>query len=369
MSAIALKDAAPVEAGSVTVPPDAGGVTVPATPAVDAAISGAAPCVGGARDIVVSGVDRAGYPPYAISGCALLYVARDGSLRLRDLTSGAEEQIAAAADAPSRPSLAGPAAEPARVVTWESGAMQAVRVRFAGESTLVRGAYHHTGQPRAASDTVVLSGWVDSDPGGDSDVLLYAPESKALTVVGGGPGQQLFADVSDSHVVYSDFSEDSDGRFDDNGADLADLVLVDRKTGARLVHPRGGKQAFPLLTRRGSIVYLDWASSHPEPKLSAYAIAVWRASGGADDLQLATVQTLPPYVRPSVWGDSVEWVERPASGDERLMRVALQGGQPAQVVFSMPGTQLFATASSAEGTLMAATTSTEPDPRLRSVAR
>ena len=37
-----------------------------------------------------------GFPPYAADGCSLAYIAVDGSLRVRDLATGAEETVAAA---------------------------------------------------------------------------------------------------------------------------------------------------------------------------------------------------------------------------------------------------------------------------------
>jgi hypothetical protein len=84
--------------------------------------------------------------------------------------------------------------------------------------------------------------------------------------------------------------------------------------------------------------------------------------------QLAQVETQPPYVRPSVFGATVEWVERPFDAAERLMRVDMQGVNP-RTAFSMPGVQLYATASSARATLLAVQAPDQLTPRLRTVPR
>jgi hypothetical protein len=294
-------------------------------------------------------------------------VASDASLRLRSLVSGAEMQIASADQRPVRPSLAGPDDDPTRVLAWESELTHSVQVRFAGNTREVRGAYARSGQPRATADAVVLTGFVTADPQSDADILLYDPSSQSLRVVGGGPGQQLFADVSATRVAYTDFAEDPDQRFDDDGHDLADVVLVERATDEHRKLELAGKQAFPLFGGDGSLVYLHWQVDHPEPKLSAYTIMAWNMAADRQR-QLAIVETQPPYVRPSVYGSTVEWVERPYNADERLMRVDMQRVEP-QAVFSMPGMQLFATASSARATLLATQSLDQISPRLRAIPR
>jgi hypothetical protein len=332
-----------------------------------AAADGGATCQIAVEDLVVTGADRAGYPPYAASDCALLYIASDGALRLRPSGSGSESVIAEAAEQPARPSLAGPTDDPARVIAWESLRDRVVRVRFDGTIRDVLGSYHHSGQPRATYDAVVLTAYRAADPQSDADVLLYEPASQALTAVGTGSGQQLFADVSATQVVYSDFAEDPDQSFDDDGRDLADLVIVDRKTLARLSLELEGKQAFPLFSDAGQVVYLSWALSHPEPKLSAYSIMHWDPSLGTRAM-LANVETQPPYVRPSVYGSTVEWVERPYGQDERLLRAQLQGNPPS-VAFTQAGTQLYATASNRNATFMAVQTGTQSTPVLLAIPR
>ena len=306
-------------------------------------------------------------PPYAASGCNVLYVAADGALRMRSLATGTEAVIAEAAEQPARPTLAGPPDDPTRVMAWESGRTSSVQVRFAGTTREVRGSYARNAQPRASSDAVVLSGFRSLEPRSDADVLLYEPLSRSLSVVGGGPGQQLFADVSATQVAYSDFSEDPDGAFDDDGRDLADLVLVERTSGAKHKLELAGKQAFPLFGAGDTLVYLHWQVDHPEPKLAAYAIMAGEMRSDRSR-QLAQVETQPPYVRPSVYGATVEWVERPFGSDQRVMRVDMQRSQPASV-FSMPGAELYATASSPHATLLAVRAPSQTSPRLRAIAR
>jgi len=335
--------------------------------ATDGGITPGLACTIGVDSLLVAGVERAGYPPYAANDCALLYVASDGALWLREPGALSERVIADATERPARPSLAGPPNDPARLMAWESLRDQVVRVRFEGTTRSVLGNYHHSGQPRATSDAIALTAWSAADPHSDADILLYEPVSQGLTTISMDPGQQLFADVSPTQVVYSDFAEDPDQRFDDDGQDLANLVLVDRATHARQTLELTGKQAFPLFSDAGRIVYLSWALGHPEPKLSAYAIMSWDATSGARAL-LAQIETQPPYVRPSVYGSTVEWVERPFGADERLMRVQLQAAEP-RVAFAMPGVHLYATASSRSATWLAASSATQSAPVLMAIPR
>ena len=338
-----------------------------AAPAAGSSAPAPAVCKRQIEDLGVARADRAGYPPYAASGCSLLYVASDGALHLRSLASDEDTVIAAAAELPARPTLAGPAEDPARILAWESERDGCVQVRFGGETRAIRGDYARSAQPRATADAVVLTGFRTQEPTSDADVLLYDPTTQNLRVVGGGPGQQLFPDVSATQVAYSDFAEDADQRFDDDGRDLADVVLVERATLERRTLAAPGKQAFPLFGGDGSIVYLHWEVGHPEPKLAAYAIMAWQARS-AQRVMLAKVETQAPYVRPSVYGNTVEWVERPFSGDERVMRLDMQSAVPRNA-FSMPGVQLYATASSPNATLVATLAANQTVPVLRAIAR
>lgn len=348
---------------------EAGAGGEPAAPSSRAGGS-AAPAEDCKREIADLGVaraDRAGYPPYAGSGCSLLYVASDGALHLRSLASGEDAIVAPAAEQPTRPTLAGPDGDPTRVMAWESERDGCVHVKFGGETRAVRGEYARSAQPRATADAVVLTGFRTQAPTSDADVLLYEPMTQTLTVVGGGAGQQLFPDVSATQVAYSDFAEDADQRFDDDGRDLADVVLVERATLERRTLAAPGKQAFPLFGGDDSLVYLHWELGHPEPKLAAYAIMAWQARS-AQRVMLAQVETQAPYVRPSVYGSTVEWVERPFNSDERVMRVDMRHAVP-RSAFSLPGAQLYATASSPNATFVATLTANQTVPVLRAIAR
>jgi hypothetical protein len=363
------------DAGSTTRQPDAmapDAVTPDAvTPDDDAATlapSEPAVCPRMPDDIAVWVGDPAGYPSYALAGCQLLYVAADGGLHLRDLRQTVDTLIASPNDMPLRPSFAGSAADPTRVLVWESGVQRAVQLRVAGERHSLRGDYEHTTQPRATSGAVVFSGFRAAASTSDSDIVLYTIETASFSVVGGGPGQQLFADVSATQVAYSDFSEDPDGRFDDNGNDLADVVIVERASLAARHLTAAGKQAFPLLTEDGGLVYLDWALSHPEPKLSAYQIVAWDAQSQSAHM-LADVATQPPFIRPSTFGNTVEWLERPYNSAARLLRVQRTGTASAALAWSMPNADPLAHISTPTSTLMAVRGLDAAGPRLLNVPR
>src|SRR5436305_11953808 len=56
----------------------------------------------GATGVQVSDKGLYGYPPYAADGCSLVYVAKSGELRLRDLASGRETVLDDASQSPRR---------------------------------------------------------------------------------------------------------------------------------------------------------------------------------------------------------------------------------------------------------------------------
>jgi hypothetical protein len=101
---------------SLDAAPDVPDVTVdsaadaPADTGVDAGSS----CLTHAAGVSVAETDLDGYPPYAVDGCAMAYVSTAGNLMLRDLTSGTEQSVAPAAEAPRRPTLSG------GVLAWEA---------------------------------------------------------------------------------------------------------------------------------------------------------------------------------------------------------------------------------------------------------
>src|SRR5262249_37169100 len=75
----------------------------------DGAMTGfGATSVKGIAIATVSGynlLDPLGYAPYASEGCTLVYIASDGSLRLRNLESASEETIAPSTEQPRRPTI------------------------------------------------------------------------------------------------------------------------------------------------------------------------------------------------------------------------------------------------------------------------
>lgn len=175
-----------------------------------------------------------------------------------------------------------------------------MRVRSGGATTTSAGAFDHAGEPRAAADAIVFTVWLEADPLGDTDVLLYDPAAGRLVPIATGPGQQRFADVSETHVAYTDFAEDPDGRFDDDGSDAADVVAVDRATGEERRREKEGKQAFPMLAGGGRLGFLDWGLVHPELKRSAYDVVIGPLDGpSSSDEVLAKVVTKGPCVRPA----------------------------------------------------------------------
>ncbi|MDP9002727.1 MAG: hypothetical protein M3O46_21775, partial [Myxococcota bacterium] len=267
-----------------------------------------------------SAFDPLGYAPYAIDECTLAYLRvtgtgqSSGELRLRLLASGSETLLAAASDQPGRPSIAG------SLVAWEAvvAAKRVVRVSHAGQITTLAGPFDHAGEPHCTSDAVVFTAWLSPDDTGDTDVYVYLPVSGQVVAIATGPGQQRFADISSSFVAVTDFSEDPTGAFSPTTHRNADVVVYDRKTLTRTVRHLPGKQAFPMLGATSSIGYLDWGAVNPEPKFSAYTIRAGAISSdpttdrnvkGAGQVTVYT-----PYVRPSVLGDWIEWVDESSGG-------------------------------------------------------
>src|SRR5581483_4582161 len=143
-------------------------------------------------------LDPLGYPPYAVEGCALVYVASDGTLVLRDLAANVATNIAPAGEKPRRPSIAG------GMVAWEAtvNGTSVVRWRDAtGKVDTIAGSFTSAGEPRAAKDAIVFTAWLSGDPKGDTDVLLFATSMKTITPVGTGPAQQRFPDIDGTRVA------------------------------------------------------------------------------------------------------------------------------------------------------------------------
>ncbi len=303
-----------------------------------------------------------GYPPYAIDGCRLAYVARgatamaSGELRLRDLATGKERVLAPASVEPRRPSIAG------GYIVWEQtiSGKSALRVEGPGGALTIEGSFDHASEPRAAEDGIVFTAWLGPGDDADTDVLLFDPASGTLTPLGAGQGQQRFADISKTHVAWADFVEDPDGTFDEDEADIADVVVFDRATKAATTRKRPGKQAFPMLGAQGKIATLDWNLVHPEPKLSAYELRIGEIDAPVEaDVLVEQVSTLQPYVRPVARGALLEWVAWP-EGQAALFRRQADLSAPALKLPGLDGMSLFAPTASAAITLVGARKSGGP---------
>jgi hypothetical protein len=300
-----------------------------------------------------------GYPPYAIDGCLLAYVkpapdgGTSGDLVLRDLGSGTEMTLAPASEAPRRPAIAGD------LVAWEATVAGKASVRVRGPSGVVTvaGAYDHAGEPRVAADSVVLTGWLGPMDNADTDVFLYTPSSGAVEVVATGLGQQRFADVSTTHVAWSDFSEGPSGVFNINGGDAANIVVLDRSAQTTIVRAKPGKQAFPMLGADGKVAYLDWGdiAIPPEPKFSEYDLRLGDVAGTlANDVLVEHIIAQAPYLRPVARGAYLEWVETP--GQTLLRQQPVDLSTPPQTVMTFSASTVFGPSASLAITLVGATT-------------
>jgi hypothetical protein len=297
-----------------------------------------------------------GYPPHAVHGCMLLYVAPPapgqtrGELILRDLRDASEVVLAGADEAPRRPAIAD------GLAAWEATSPSGARVVRArvGDAAPVElsGDFAHAGEPRVASDAVVFTVWRSADELGDTDVMSWSAITGALTEVAAGPGQQRFADVSDDHVAWTDFSEDPDGAFDDDGADLSDVVVEHRDTGERTMRARPGKQAFAFLDGSGKLGFLDWGFVHPEPKFSEYEIFTGDVGAPEQDALAAHVITNAPYLRPVAQGGVVEWIDVPEDEALTLWRRPMDLSDAAVAVEGIGG-EIYAPVASVHFTVVA----------------
>jgi hypothetical protein len=282
-----------------------------------------------------------GYPPYAIDGCRLVYVAASadgtgtsGDLVLRDLATGKEQTLAAAAEAPRRPSIAG------AWITWEATIEGAPGVRVRGESgeaVTLKGAFDHAGEPRAAADAVAFTGWLGPDDTDDTDIFLYRPATQELTSVRPTPKQQRFPDISATHLAWADFTGDLDGYYTDfsSQAHEADVVLFERATHFATTRHAPGKQAFPILGAMGKVAYLDWVDVQPEPKLDAYTLRIGDLGAPIEgDAVVAQISATLLHVRPVARGPLLEWV---ASIDGAPVQLQRQRADLALPAVTLPG--------------------------------
>ncbi|MFO0757581.1 MAG: hypothetical protein U0359_13880 [Byssovorax sp.] len=340
------------------------GSSEPSPPGEDAGPSrcdaGSAQGIEVAPTDVYGGIPYAlGYPPYAIDGCTLVYVARatgggSGELRARDLATGSERVVAPAGDEPRRPAVAGD------LIVWEAtiSGKSAIRFEASGAAGTITGSFDHASEPRAAAGAVAFTAWLGPKTTDDTDVLLFDVAAGALTPLGAGPGQQRFPDISTTHVVWSDFSEDPDATFDENDVDQADLVLYDRASGKSETRKRPGKQAFATLGAPGKIAYLDWNLVHPEPKFSAYELRIGDVGAPVEtDALVEHVDTLEPYVRPVARGKLLEWVAWP-NGQAGLYRRAVDLATPAVRLPGLDGISLTSPTASEAITLIGTRTGT-----------
>jgi hypothetical protein len=332
-----------------------------AAPPIDAEPDGEAKCGPASVTGIVSGPgigpgkwDPLGYPPYALDGCTLVYVTpvdgARGELRVRDLATGVEELLAPSADAPSRPAVSG------STIAWEvtvAGKSQ-VRVRQTGTVRTIEGPFDHAGEPRAARGAVVFTAWLGPNDTDDTDVFVYDAEAKTATPLATGRGQQRFADISDTHVAITDFAEDPNGRFDEMMS-IADISVFERATGRRIDRSLPGKQAFPMLGTNGRVGYLEWRLIHPEPKFSEFFIKSGLIDGSPDvDRNIKgadVVKTDPAYVRPSVHGSEVDFIDT-TSGSPQLFRATLDDASAPALVRDAPAGSLVGPVAAASMTLV-----------------
>jgi hypothetical protein len=337
--------------------------------AITAAGAGAAGAAGasndGCRAAALDGLevysagtwDPLGYPPYALDGCTLVYVAAapgadNGALRLRELSTGTEIELEAGAAYPRRPAVAG------GVVAWESDGPDGsqVRARDARGAEPFEVTFPHAGEPRVTDDALVFTAFVGAGANADTDVALYDLTDHQLTLVATGAGQQRFADVSVTHVAFTDFSEDPKGYFDQMDS-ISDIAVIDRTTLVRTTRAAPGKQAFPLLGRDGLLAYLEWGAVHPEPKFSQFFLkAGYVDAPMADDRNVkggdAQVSTDPAYVRPSLHGVYLDYIDKTASLPQ-LCRANLDEPAPPVSAAVQGVSRLFGPVATEELTLVA----------------
>lgn len=271
-------------------------------------------------EIEVTTRDLLGYPPYSADGCRIAYVSGAGELRLRDLQFGTDTLVAPASESPRRPTLT------EDLLAWEATVEGRTRIRIKTGETIEESpaTLASATEPKAYGTAVVFTAW----PSGpiDSDVWLF--EDGASIAVASGPGEQRFADLSATWVAFADFSEDPDGRYDENEKDVSDIVLVHRTTGEVVRRPQPGKQSFPMLTGGDLVAYLDWNAVHPEPKFEAFKLRVGdRRAAPAEDRTVVEITRQGPPARPAGRGGVLEWVADTDQGP-RLFRAPADGTQP-----------------------------------------
>lgn len=298
------------------------------------------------RDVYGAAPYYLGYPPYAADGCSVLYVAPStnpnmpGDLRFRNLAQNEEKVIAAATSFPRRPVIAG------EWMAWEAESEGRSLIHAAnqnsGEILIIDGDFDHATEPRISPSAVVFTAWLGPETTADTDVAIYEFATTSWQWVARGPGQQRFPDISETHIAWSDFAEDPDGRFDENDMDVADIVLFDRQTQSIEPRPRIGKQAFPMLGATGKLAFLDWNLVHPEPKLVAYDLRLADLDAPlTDSVLVESIRTAAPYIRPVARGHFLEWVALTDLINSALWRMPTDSGAP-EMLLPPDSTQRFA---------------------------
>ena len=287
--------------------------------------------------------------------------ADTGALVLRDLTSGAEKELATSPEHPQRPTVS------ADVVAWQStdaAGQSEIHVLYNDKVTVLSSAsgaakgraFDHAGEPRAANGVVVFTAWSGVDDTSDTDVLLYRAKDDALVVVAGGPAQQRFADVSEGKIAVTDFIEDPDGTFNENDADLADIGILDRATGVYTRRLSPGKDAFPVLVSNDALGFLHWGDHRPEPKFQAFAVmGAALALPPSSDKLLSNVTTAA-FIRPSGRYGELFWVTQSETDGTYALNHATTDGSQAPAAVSNLGGPLGAPASAKAFTLVAVRT-------------
>ena len=284
-------------------------------------------CAINAEGIVLGGATSAtGAPSYAFASCRLAYVAADGSLRDRDLITGTEITLAAASAKPSSPDRS------TDLVAWDAltDAGRRVHVRRADGTIIIVGSEGQSASEARIFDKDIVFTVFPGSADGDADVALWEGATGEVRVLADGPAQQRFPAISRRFVAFADFSEAGpDGHFDSYRASLADIVVIDRATGARTVRALPGKQAFPMLDPELDVLgYLQWDEVRPEPKLGApYGIRVGSiATPSLDrDIRAPDDGTSVAELRPSLRGGTFAWLERHEDGLRVLSRASTEG--------------------------------------------
>jgi hypothetical protein len=136
---------------------------------------------------------------------------------------------------------------------------------------------------------------------------------------------------------------------------ISDVALFDRATGETSVRAAPGKQAFPLLGSADVLAYLEWGAVHPEPKFSQFVIKAGHVGEPVSaDFAVkpdAPVETDPAYVRPSLRGTFLDFVDRPAQKAE-LFRAQLDAPGAPTLVAIADAEQLFGPAAAEAFTLV-----------------